>query len=368
MKRLIPVLLSALLCASAWAQDPLEAALRDPPATGLLILRVEEGSQAAAKGMRAGDVLVSYDGVEVADLEALRASIGAAAGKAALPCVLVRPSGERVELELAPGRIGVSLSPVEKGKGPGPLPPETGVEFDFSALRDGKPREEWLSFHLGDATEKAGYEHAVLRLEGGKLIVRREVAFDGGEQYGLQHFDVTITAIAGATPIAVALRFVTPLTGWVGEAELILREDGRRAWRMTSQAPGQPEQGSESTAPDRLPLLPTYFLETLATFMPRSEGACVHFRAVEDGSGELLFPSALVVVGEEKVDLVDGARAKAWRIEHRRLGGVVAGTFWVDGRGRKLKSEFGGGARAFLVTREEALKGVPDRLKPRSAR
>jgi len=337
MKRLIPVLLSALLCASAWAQDPLEAALRDPPATGLLILRVEEGSQAAAKGMRAGDVLVSYDGVEVADLEALRAAIGAAAGKAALPCVLVRPSGERVELELAPGRIGVSLSPVEK-------------------------------VNLGDATEKAGYEHAVLRLEGGKLIVRREVAFDGGEQYGLQHFDVTITAIAGATPIAVALRFVTPLTGWVGEAELILREDGRRAWRMTSQAPGQPEQGSESTAPDRLPLLPTYFLETLATFMPRSEGACVHFRAVEDGSGELLFPSALVVVGEEKVDLVDGARAKAWRIEHRRLGGVVAGTFWVDGRGRKLKSEFGGGARAFLVTREEALKGVPDRLKPRSAR
>ena len=43
-------------------------------------------------------------------------------------------AGHEFEIELAPGRIGVSLSPVKKGVAVGPLPPETGVEFDFSAL------------------------------------------------------------------------------------------------------------------------------------------------------------------------------------------------------------------------------------------
>ncbi len=363
MKLAIPLL---LLVSIASAQDPLERALLDPPATGLLVLRVENGSQAAERGIRVGDVLVSYDGTALADLDALRAAMGAATGKAAIPCVLVRAGDGKIEIDLVPGRIGVSLSPVVKGQPPSPLPPETEFDFDFSTLADGKVHEEWLGFYLADSTVKAGYEHATVRIEDGKLVVRREVAFDGAEQYGLQHFDVTVTAVAGARPIPVALRFFTPLTKWVGEGELVLREGGTRIWRMTSKLPDQEAQTSESVSPDRLPLVPTYLVETLAAYLPRTAGTCFHFRPVEDGSGQLLFPSALFVVGEEEVTMPDATKVKAWRIEHRRLGGVTAGTFWVDGEGRKVAADFGGGARSYRSTKKAALEGVRPELKPQA--
>ena len=97
-------------------RDAARAALvaRDPPASGYLVTGTLPDSQAAAAGLRAGDVLVSYDGRETRTAEALRAATGAASAEAneTVTVVVVR-AGERVSLQLRPGRLGVFGRAVE---------------------------------------------------------------------------------------------------------------------------------------------------------------------------------------------------------------------------------------------------------------
>ena len=61
--------------------------------------------------MKAGDYLAAYDGTPVHSLDDLRAALQAAAqsGREKIPVVVYRGT-ERVELELAPGRMGVNLA------------------------------------------------------------------------------------------------------------------------------------------------------------------------------------------------------------------------------------------------------------------
>jgi len=77
----------------------------------LRVTGVADGSNAAKAGIRAGDYLASYDGKELRSLDDLRAAIQAAsqAGRAKITVAVYR-GPERLELELAPGRMGVNLA------------------------------------------------------------------------------------------------------------------------------------------------------------------------------------------------------------------------------------------------------------------
>ncbi|MDJ0523479.1 MAG: peptide-N-glycosidase F-related protein [Planctomycetota bacterium] len=75
----------------------------------LLVTNVAKDSNAAKNGMKTGDYLASYDGKLLNSVDDLRAAIQGAAGKEKIAVVIYR-GAERVELELAPGRMGVNLA------------------------------------------------------------------------------------------------------------------------------------------------------------------------------------------------------------------------------------------------------------------
>jgi hypothetical protein len=92
----------------AQVRDAARAALvaRDPPASGYLVTGTLPESQAAAAGLRAGDVLVSYDGQSTRTLEALREAATAAEGRETVDVIVIR-DGEEVRMSVRPGRLGV---------------------------------------------------------------------------------------------------------------------------------------------------------------------------------------------------------------------------------------------------------------------
>ncbi|MHC4473711.1 MAG: HEAT repeat domain-containing protein [Planctomycetota bacterium] len=81
-------------------------AMRDPPATGFMITGTVPKSQAEAAGIKAGDILVSYNGRATRDLEALRAAATESGTEEEVPVTLIR-GGREVTLYLRPGQMGV---------------------------------------------------------------------------------------------------------------------------------------------------------------------------------------------------------------------------------------------------------------------
>ncbi len=81
------------------------------PAPALQVTNVANDSNAVKAGVQAGDYLASYDGQTLGSIEDLRQAIQAAkpAGAATVKAVLYR-GAERMEIEIAPGRMGVGLS------------------------------------------------------------------------------------------------------------------------------------------------------------------------------------------------------------------------------------------------------------------
>ena len=112
------------LAAGAEADSRFQAAhristiVRDPPASGVLVLTTTPEGAAAAAGIGLGDLIVSYNGKAVptdGDLrrEQTAASSTAASGAETVPVVVLRDGQERT-IQVKPGRLGVSLRAVAK--------------------------------------------------------------------------------------------------------------------------------------------------------------------------------------------------------------------------------------------------------------
>ena len=114
--------------------DAVNRALADPPATGLLVTRVTEGTQAASAGLLPGDVIVAYAGAPVPDIPSMNVAMQGAAGKEEVSVRVVRTSGVPT-FTLEPGRIGVNLIAIVKGEGRETLPAATGVSPDTACGR-----------------------------------------------------------------------------------------------------------------------------------------------------------------------------------------------------------------------------------------
>jgi hypothetical protein len=78
-----------------------------PPERGVVVVGVTDGGQAKRVGIAAGDVIVAYDGKEIASLEALGPAIQAASDEVT---VTLWRAGERREVNVAAGPLGVRIS------------------------------------------------------------------------------------------------------------------------------------------------------------------------------------------------------------------------------------------------------------------
>jgi hypothetical protein len=88
-------------------------AMRDPPATGFMITGTVPASQAEAAGMKAGDILISYNGKETKSLTALRTAATDSGSEDEVPVVVMR-GGQEVTLYMRPGQMGVFGRDVKK--------------------------------------------------------------------------------------------------------------------------------------------------------------------------------------------------------------------------------------------------------------
>jgi len=337
--------------------ETLEKLLDDPPATGLMISSVFDGTPGKRAGMERGDVLVFYGGRPVTDLASLAAAKASLAESDSVEIKAVR--GESVVVfVLAPGQIGVNLVPVTKGVPAAPLPAATDVALDFSSLAKA-PRDDWYEFIL-PGKGKVGFEHATLSLTEGHLVLRREVAFDGGERWGVNHFDATVKMALEPRLHVVSTRFANPITNWVGEG--VLDEDTKE-WVFAWDGEGH-ERGTR-TMPITRENIPDYIVESLAGFMPRRIGACLQFRSMATGWPGPALRSALHAAAEEEIE-IGGKKIGTIRFEVTARGGPVAAKHWVDGTGRVVQSHYGGPI-ARISTKERALAGLHEKIVPQTA-
>ena len=89
---------------------------RDPPATGCLVTATSPDGNAEAAGIKAGDVIVSYNGhaVPTSDELVKEREAAAASGAEAVAVVVVRDGREQT-MQVKPGRLGLpNLLPVKK--------------------------------------------------------------------------------------------------------------------------------------------------------------------------------------------------------------------------------------------------------------
>ncbi len=328
-----------------------ERVAADPPATGLLVTMVIEGMPARAADIKPGDVLVSYGGDGIAERADLQAAVEARAEEDAVEVALVR-SGRQRTVRVAAGRLGVQTVPVSDGQPIEARPHKSPVRFDLDRLPDG---EEWMSFRLDGG--HVGFECHRHQRRGNTLVLDYEVAFDGGAEWGLNHFVVNVVlAFMRGRPEARSVRFENPLSGWITNGRL--EKEGRtRRWVSSIKGPSGSEQNEVRVTAD---LLPSYAVSTLPMIIVPREGACLHYTPLNEGLGVPAPPAGLLCAGK---DTVQGA--PAWRFESHSFG-ERAGVTFVDDAGRIVRLGFGGPV-AEPCARADALAGVNEALRPRLA-
>ena len=375
--RALPAL---MICANAFAQDdaqddaqvaaqemPLlavERALGAPKATGLLVVAVSPGSQAIEQGITPGTILTTYDGDKIDGVDALRAAMGrTAADGDPVEVTCVAPDGTTRAVSLRPGPIGIAdVRAVRSGAPGAALPEDTGVALSFVPVA--RPEGEWFRFLLEG--KHVGFEYGTFSISDARITSSREVAFDGGQRWGVNRMAVEVEVYWGETVVPWRTTFANLLNDWRGEGQRGTGEDSTR-WDVAWHHAPDSEEHFAWRLPDDLPLVPSYLVEYLARAMPRKAGACFVYRPLHEGMGQTGLPCALVVVGPEEIE-VGGEAVDTWCVEQRELGATGPVRYWVDAEHRARRIDYRGGAVAELATsRESALEGLPGTLAPRTA-
>ena len=356
---LVSFALFLVVSGPASAQDPeprlLEKAMANPTATGLLVTRVFEGSQAEDAGMAPGDIIVAYGETETPDIPAMNHAKVLAEREVSVMVRVVRDGWERA-FEIWPGPIGVQLMPVVKGARRAPLPLATVTDLDLSSLADGD-RDDW--FYLVRDGQRCGLARINCRLVGPGLYVLSEEIIDTETEL----LDHEVTSVADLTarmqPLVTVFRDRMNdrvLTGFKGSVE-----SGCPTWNSVAHGEGSESERASRELPPRA--IPVYTIETLAVFMPRKPGACFRFLPLNEGSGEVMIEGALVSIGEETVE-IEGKEKKGFRVDWLQLDGSTAATFWVGEDGRMLLMEYGV-IRAVRCSHAAALEDQPEGVTAR---
>lgn len=346
----------------AWGQEFSEDTIRSdkftPEASGLVILAVAKNGQAEAKGMKPGDVIVSYDKNELKDPMALVALIEKLQQeKPPETEILVNISrgGKMMDFKVTPGMLGLVSAPATKGTPVELRPADTGITLDYSKLAE-KPIDDWYTFRF-DENSKAGFEHVRMEKKDGKVEVTVKLAFDD-PRWG-KHYAIA-KAITTATPRPKLLetKMELPLEDTVITGKLIEPQGGGKAkWETTKTKGKEKTVETIDAAADQLA---SYFATWFPGLVPPKDGSVLHYTFLDESTGKLGQPAAMVAVKMEKITL-EGKEFPVYRYEQKSLGQTSA-TSWVDSTGRVLKHDFRG-ATSVQTTRESALKDIPPSLK-----
>jgi len=337
------------IAASAATLDEIAA---NPPGTGGMIVRVMPDSQAASEGLKAGDILLSYQGHIIGTSKDLVEAVTAnKSEKAELDYLR---AGKHAKLNLKTGKLGVQIAAVEKGKPLVLRPPATKFDFELSLLKD-NPRDQWYTFNI--AGKHVGFEHERVEIKNNHLEILSEVAFDSTE-FGMQHFLVRTTATATAHPALIESRYEAPLEpkGYVGT---LTQKNGKLHIEVT-------DNGDTGTKDVSIPAdaMSDYLVAQLAALMPLTTGTCLHYTML--GLTGDIEPPAGQCVGEAEEIAIGDQKIRTFPVALFSLGSKTR-TAWVDPATRTIvKYEYGNNTEASRSTRDEAVAGVNANLKPRS--
>lgn len=322
------------------------------PATGLLVTYVADGSQAADLGILPGMVITHCADQTVSDQASLAALISAVGDASATLIVAAQPSVSGPNrMTMTGGTLGVAGLPAVAGETVALLPPASGVTFDVSVLL-AKPRVLFERFLLEG--RHAGYGQTALIPnpdQPGSFMLASEYAFDGGEDWGPQHYVVRQEYLLTATgPQAQRGSVLTPHAG------------GWTSWQRsaadneTIHITTNDDNGLPTTTDANMPLdgIPSYLATQLVVWLPQTVGTCIHYPLVAEGDAGVLHREALVAVAEEPLT-VNGTEITALRWERRSYLRVTT-TIWTDPTtGTIVKAEYGGGAESQISTQDAML-------------
>ena len=332
-----------------------------PTHSGLLITEVLAKSQAERLGLKQGDIIVSYNNTNVETLHALAEAKKAVADGIPSSMVIQRDKGAR-NIDIIGGSIGCHIYEVKAGQAIRLRPPATKCMFELQRLAD-QPAifENWYAFSIDG--KHVGYEHISLEhvKEQSLLRSKSEVAFDGGKQWGLNHFVVTVECDDKAPFKARSVNFHTPLSKFTANSKRITRKTEH--WETTFNYID--ERGQKQQEQHRILLpddgVPSYVVLQLASLLEREPGACFHFTSLVDGTGERGMPSALIVDKRETLNL-NGKDIDCTRCDNVSLQG--SSSAWIDDHNRIIKMQFGPNTFATLSSKAEATKNIDERIKP----
>lgn len=336
-----------------------------PSHSGLLITEILPNSQALRAGLKQGDIIVSYNDQAVTSLEALAtAKEGVQAGH---PCnMIIQRQSRAHNIDILGGSIGCHIYQVSAGKAIQLRPPQTPCQFDIKRIQQ-NPQilNQWYRFVIDG--KHVGYEHIRLEHDPQKHIIRSisEVAFDGGPQWGLNHFIVSVSCDDQKPFRARSVSFHTPLSDFTASSKRITAATGGEHWSTTYDY--KDERGTARSESFNIPLpsdgIPSYVVLQLASLLEREPGACFHFTSLVDGTGQRGMPSALIVDKRERLS-IDGQDIDCTRCDSVSLQGTSSA--WLDDQHRIVQMQFGPNTFAYVCERKHALQGIRAELKPRT--
>ena len=162
-----------------------------PTATGLVITYIAEGSQAEQLGLQLGDIVTRYGSHTVTDQASLAAAIKASGDGSHVLVVTSRAEPQQqAEFAVVGGTLGVAGLAAINGQDVNLLPPTSDVVFDRHTTL---PATRVLFERFLLDGKHAGYGQTALiphPEQTGVFMLESEYAFDGGEDWGPQHYVV----------------------------------------------------------------------------------------------------------------------------------------------------------------------------------
>lgn len=315
--------------------------LANPPATGLLIFEVGEGTQAAKAGFRPGDVLTHYDGRPVETLDDLSKIARETFQEQRKLLVLVKRGEQELQAEFDPAPLGVRITPVRERQSRLLWRPETNVEFSPQLMSKVlKSGDHWDLLEHGDKV--IGWAHAYLTSYKGRMALRIQSSIEN-EQLKQQR-DVIVTFHQQPYLPLQSIRLST-------ENRLIF--DFHRQGNTLS---GE-RVGVAVSAEIPADAISTYLTGYVAAMMPREKGACLHCSYLADSSLNAAPFSDIYCVGEEELTL-GTEKVQAFGYEQTVFGERVA-MYWVDADGQVVKTQYDSGIAARRSTFVEVKKNFP---------
>ncbi len=347
------------------------AAMKHPPATGILVTEIGPESAAGSAGLQAGDIIYHYAGTEVHDLQTLRQAVAEVfashvAGdndNKVLLAVHRGAGGGNVILQIPRAPLGIRAIEVDAGVPLAPNPPASPrgsirLEWDdlikqqISATGD----SSFFRINEGDAsTPWIGWQHRMLQVGDGAILGEADtyhvdpddpsakIASSESVQFRLRTGDYANSPAFVLESVDVTMNNGDGSTTTIaGErAGAMLRTQTKVAAPTRILGPVQHETACPLSAivPPAIPIL--------AGAMPHETGAALALSVLSIRDG-IARPGYLLMTRGSQSLRGEKSSPTAWRVDLLHCG-VIADTYWFNDQRRLLEIDTPSGTT--VVTR-----------------